>query len=188
MTGFVLAAICAGLCALNVYLGFVRPPRVLRHYAQTGAIVFFFLALFSAYFGWRELRSVDELAALIEPVPEVVGVLYVPTPGEMQAMAKAMAAVPGTSRAGTTQAERQQLAKRVEDVQTRYWRLDTTLSPDSVISFYRKQEHRRDWEIGSDSPPFLTLNRGSETLMIYTGHDRLRSVTEVWYTHNQGSE
>ncbi len=188
MTNFVLAAVCAGLCALNVYLGFVRPPQMLRRYPQTAAIVFFFLTIFIAYFGWREIRAVDELAALIDPVPEVVSVLYVPTPGEMQAIAKAMAAAPGTTRTGNTQAERQQLAKKVEGVRSRYWRLDTTLSPGAVISFYRDQSHRRDWEMMADAPPFLSLKRGAETLMIYTSRDRLRSKTEVWYTYRQGSD
>lgn len=188
MTGFVIAAICAVLCILNFYLGFVRPPIVLRRYPQTAAIVFFFLTLFSAYFGWRELRSVDELAALIDPVPEVVAVLYVPTPGEMQTIANAMAATPGTTPTGNTRDERRQFAKNVEDVRTRHWRLDTTMSPDSVIGFYRQQTHRRDWEITSDSPPFLSLERGVETLMIYTSRDRLRSITEVWYMYKQGSD
>lgn len=187
MTGLVLAAVCAGLCVLNVYLGFVRPSQVFRRYPQTGAIVFFLLTIFSAYFGWREFRAVDELAALIDPVPEVVAVLYVPTPGEMQSIAIAMAAVPGTTRSGNTQAERRQLAKNVESLRARHWRLDTAMSPDSVISFYREQRHRRDWQIASDSPPFLTLKRGMESLMIYTSHDRLRSIKEVWYMYKQGS-
>lgn len=186
MTSFVLAAVCAGLCVLNVYLGFVRPPQLFRHYAQTGAVVFFFLAIFTAYFGWREIRAVDELAELIDPVPEVVSILYVPGPGEMQAIANAMAAVPGTTRTGNTQAERQRLAKNVDGMRTRYWRLDTTLSPGAVISFYRDRSHRRDWEMVADAPPFLSLKRGAESLMIYTSRDRLRSRTEVWYTYRQG--
>jgi hypothetical protein len=188
MTSFVLSAGCAGLCALNIYLGFVRPTRVLRHYAQTGAIVFFLLALFSAYFGWREFRAVDELAALIQPVPEVVGVLYVPTAGEIRVMARAMERIPGSSRAGTTQAERQRFADNTEGIRTRYWRLDTTLSSESVMAFYRDQRNRPKWEISTDSEPSLTLKSGSETLIIYTRHDRLRSVTEVWFLHSQEDE
>ncbi len=186
MTSFVLAAVCAGLCVLNAYLGFVRPPQLFRHYAQTGAVVFFFLAIFIAYFGWREIRAVHELAELIDPVPEVVSILYVPTAGEIQAIAKTMAAVPGTARTGTTRTEREQLAKNVGGMRARYWRLDTTLSPGEVISFYREQSNRRDWKTVADAPPFLTLNRGAETLMIYTSRDRLRSRTEVWYTYRQG--
>ncbi len=176
------------MCALNVYLGFVRPPRVLRHYAQAGAIVFFLLAFFSAYFGWREFRAVDELAALIEPVPEVVGVLYVSTAGEIQAIARAMEKIPGSGRAGKTQAERRRFAEKAESVRTRYWRVDTTLSSESVMGFYRDQRNRLDWEIGADSELFLALRRGSETLIIYTQHDRLRSITEVWYLHSHGDE
>jgi hypothetical protein len=157
----------------------------LRYYAQTGAIVFFLLALFSTYFGRREFRAVDELTALIEPVPEVVGVLYVPTGGEIQVIARATERIPGSSRAGTTHAERQRFADNAEGIRTRYWRLDTTLSSELIMGFYRDQGNRLEWEIGADSEPFLTLKRGSETLIIYTRHDRLRAITEVWYLHSQ---
>ena len=124
---------------------------------------------------------IGELAELIDPIPDITDVTYVPTSAEVAAVSQFLAVVPGRGHAGTTQEERRNLAERVSERHTEYWLINTTLRSDSVFSFYRDAAARRGWEIKSENPPWLYLARGSETLSLFVSDDAQRSGTRILY-------
>ena len=170
--------------ALFFYFGFLRPPELHPHRLRTGFAVMLLLTSVSGYFAWREWRSLQELTALIDPIPEISDVVYVATLGEIQAIANMAAAVPGGSRFGATQAERQSFAARLPDDPPRYWiPSSTTLTPDEVATFYRDASHRRGWTIETDAPPWIILSRGPEQLMLFARKDW--TETDVLYIYKK---
>lgn len=138
---FILAV---ALAALSFWAGFVAPSHPWQYKSQAGFVVFVGLVLFTGYFAWREHQTVSELSKLIDPVPEITDVTYMPSPQEVQAIARGAATVPGEGRAGlgTTPEQRREFAKSIERLEERFWKLETRLAPDRVVEFYRNPEHR----------------------------------------------
>lgn len=174
-----------GLLVLAVvffWSGFLRPSDWwFRLRAREGFFAFLLLASVSGYFALREKRTVGELAQHIDPVPEITDVTYVPTSAETLAISRFLAALPGTTRQGNTQAERQALAERMKDRRTDYWLLKTALPADSVFGFYRRAAARRGWEIRTDDPPWLMLSRGGERMVLFVTDDFPRPGIKILY-------
>ena len=169
------------LAAIFFWAGYRASRHPLQYRSRAGFFICLVLAGFAGYFAWQEARTIDELAELIDPVPSITDVTYIPTTAEVAAVSQFIAAVPGRGRAGTTQEERRNLAERVSERGTEYWLINTTLQPDSVFSFYRDTAARRGWTIKSDNPPWLYLARGSETLSLYVTDDSPQSGTRILY-------
>lgn len=182
---FVLVII---LAAVSYWAGFRAPPHPWQYKSQAGFAVFVGLAIFTGYFAWREHRTVTELARLIDPVPEITDVMHVPTPTEVQAIARAVAAVPGEGRhgLGSTPEQRRHLAEEVEKLEQRYWKLETKLSPDQIAEFYRDSRHLNGWRLTIDDAPWLGFERQPETLTIFVHDNWKSSDTGVWYIYDPG--
>ena len=176
LTAFILV-----LSAASYWAGFRAAPHPLRHQSRAGVVVFLCLAGFAGYFAWREFRMITDLAELIDPVPEITDVRYVPSTAEVAALSQVLATVPGTARLGTTQEERQQLAERAGERRTDYWLLVTALSSDSVLAFYRQVAPRRGWTVETDTPPWLTLSRDRGRLVLFVSDEFPRPGSKVLY-------
>ena len=174
------------LAAVSFWAGFVAPSHPWQHKSQAGFVVFVGLALFTGYFAWREHQAVRELARVIAPVPEITDVSYVPNPAEVQAIARAAAAVPGEGHAGlgTTPEQRREFAESVQGLEGRYWKLETTLTPDQVAEFYRNQDHWNGWSPTIDEPPWLGFERQGESLTILVQDEWKSTHTRVWYIYD----
>ena len=115
LTAFILL-----LSAAFFWAGFGAAPHPLQYQSRAGFLVTLGLSGFVGYFAWREFRTIADLAELIDPVPEITDVSYIPTSAEVVAVSQALSAVPGTGQLGTTQQERQQLAERTGERRTDY--------------------------------------------------------------------
>jgi hypothetical protein len=182
----VLTVVLLILASVFFWAGFRSPRRTFQHHSQTGFVVCLALAGFAGYFAIREKRAVGELAALIDPVPEITDVTYVPTSAEGLALSNFLAAVPRTTRIGTTQDERRSLAEDMRERQTEYWLLETALAVDSVFAFYRKAATRRGWKVTSDEAPWLLLSRGDDSLFLFVTDDFPRPGVKVLYGFTPG--
>jgi hypothetical protein len=179
-----LTLLLAVLATIAFWAGFRAPPHHWQYLSQAAFFGFLALVLFTGYFTWREYRSVSELTRLIEPVPEITGGTYVPTPGEVQTIARGLATVPGRGRFGTTQEQRRELAEDTEQFDDRYWSLETPIAAEDVVEFYRDSQNARDWTLVTDEPPFLMLERPGETLTIFVQEDWKSANTKVWYIYS----
>ncbi len=177
------------LAAVSFWAGFLAPKHPWQYKSQAGFVVFVGLAIFTGYFAWREHHTVSELARVIDPVPAITDVTYMPSPAEVQAIAGAAAAVPGDGPAGlgTTQEQRREFAASVQGLEERFWKLETTLAPDGVADFYRDPGHRNGWRLTVDEPPWLSFERGGESLTIFVQDDRTSARTKVWYIYDPRS-
>ena len=178
-----LAVVFAAVVCVALVLQRLGRPSLFRHYALAGVLVFGGLAGLLGYFVWRESRTLEEIGAVIAPVPEVTGVMRVPSPEELRTIANAAAAVPFEGRFGTTQEERQELADEMADLSARYWQVYTALSAEEAIAFYRAEAASAGWAIDHDEPPYLMLSRADERLMLIIQDDWKRGETEVWYVY-----
>ncbi len=169
------------IAAAFFWAGFRAPRHALQYQSRAGFFMSLALAGFGGYFAWRESRTVAELAELIDPVPEITGVRYVPTTTDVGAVSEFLAAVPGRGRLGTTQEDRRNLAERVTERRSEYWIMKTALQPDSVFAFYREAAPRRGWTIETDRPPWLLLARGTETLFLFVTDDFPRPGIRILY-------
>jgi hypothetical protein len=176
-----LTAFLLLLSAAFYWAGFRAAPHPLQYRSQAGFVLTLGLASFAGFFAWRESRTIAELAELIDPVPEITGVTYVPSTGDVAAVSQLLAAVPGSSRLGTSQDERRRLADRAKDRRTEYWLMRTALSPDSVLGFYRERGPRRGWTVETDTPPWLTLSRDGAPLLLFVSDESPRPGSKVLY-------
>jgi hypothetical protein len=176
LTAFILV-----LCAAFYWAGFRAAPHPLQYQSQAGFVVTLALSGIAGFFAWREFRTIADLAELIDPVPEITDVTYVPTATEVAAVSQALAAVPGKGRLGTTQEERRQLAERAGERRTDYWLIVTALSSDSVLAFYRERAPRRGWTVESDTPPWLTFSRDSGRLVLFVSDEYPGPGSKVLY-------
>ena len=183
MSLFILIVI---LAAVSFWAGFRATPHPLQFQSKAAFVVFVGLAVFSGYFAWREHRAVEELARLIDPVPEMTKVMYVPTAAEVQTIARAVAAVPGSGPRGlgTTPEQRRDFADSVEGLGQRYWKLETKLNRDQIARFYRDARHLKGWTLTVDEIPWLGFERQPESLTIFLVNDSPH--TEVWYIYDPG--
>jgi len=182
-----LAILLLALTAVFFWSGYRAPPHAFQSRSRAGFFICLALTGFAAYFAWRETRTIGELAELIDPVPSITDVTYVPTSAEVETIAQFLAGVPGRGTLGTTQEERRDLAERVSERRTEYWIIKTGLGSDSVFEFYRDAAPRRGWTIETDKPPWLLLARGSETLVLFVTDDFPRPETKILYGFSIGS-
>ena len=176
LTAFILL-----LSAAFFWAGFRAVPHPLQYQSRAGFVVTLGLTGFAGYFAWREFRTIADLTELIDPVPEITDVSYVPTSAEVAAVSRALAAVPGTGQFGTTQQGRQELAERTGERRTDYWLVVTALSTDSVIAFYRELAPRRGWTVDTDTPPWLILSQDSVRLTLFVRDEFPRPGSKVLY-------
>lgn len=167
--------------AIFFWAGYRAPRHPIQYRSRAGVFICLALASFVGYFTWQEARTIGELAKLIDPVPDITDVTYVPSSADVAAVSQLIAAVPGRGRAGTTQEERRNLAERLSEHRSEYWLIHTTLKSDLVFSFYQDADTRRGWAIESDNPPWLYLARGSETLTLYVTDDSPQPGARILY-------
>lgn len=128
------------------------------------------------YFGVREKQAVSELARIIDPVPEITDVLYLPTGGELQAISNALSTISRESGQGPD----------FSDMTQRYWKLETKLSREEVMSFYELESHRRGWSVVTQDRKYLQLRRERERLIVFLPDD-WSPETSVWYIFDEAS-
>lgn len=175
------------LAAAFFWAGYRAPRHPLQYRSRAGFFICLALAGLVGYFAWRELRTIGELAELIDPVPEIIDVTYVPTTVEAATVSKFMAGVPGRGRAGTTQGERRKLAGRLSERRSEYWLINTKLASASVFAFYQDAASRNGWTIETFNPPWLYLARGTEKLVLYVTETSSRSGARVLYEFSSES-
>ncbi|HEX7091200.1 MAG TPA: hypothetical protein VF192_13750 [Longimicrobiales bacterium] len=187
-----LLALLAALAGLLFYAGFLEPGvGIFRHLSQAAFVVAIALFGVTAYFGWREANTIEELARIIEPVPEIVDVTYVPTGGELAAFAgfgAAVDALPGDGRFSDEQYDTAGWAARVAELRSmpRYWLVETKLSPADVMAFYAQPENIAGWtHAGEQGEGMLLLARGPERLMIIAHEDWPQPGTVVGYVYRR---
>lgn len=181
MTGLLLFVIAA--TAVAFIACFVVSNRLFRYWTQGSFLAGLGLVALVGYFTWREHRTVSEPARLIDPVPGIIDVTYAPTPAELQALAGAMAAIPGDTWTGNTQAQRRDLARRLENLHARYRLLKTALAPEEVISFYAEPAHRRGWNVGTRNGSWIIMKGDAGSLVVFVATDWPRPGTRVLYIH-----
>jgi hypothetical protein len=147
------------LAGASFWAGFRAPPHPLQYLSVTGFMVILGLAGITAYFAQRELHTIEELEALITPVPEITDVTYVPTVRETAAIALLSG----------------QPAERDQE----YWIVETRLGPDSVRGHYRRAGPRDGWRVQEDLPNWLVLSRGEAQLSVFMTELRRGPGTKV---------
>lgn len=204
-----LLAILTGVAALTFWIGFLAPPWIADHnnpiveffntyyrvYAQGGFFVMVALIGVAGYFGWREQHTVDDLAVLITPVPEIEAVTYIPSAAELEAMSAGLAvlnefnrAVPrvGGSRAPEPRLDLEALT-RADRTRT-YWSVETRLDTTQVMAFYDRPENRVGWQVVDRGKGQLLLRRGPEQLIIFARDDWPRPRVLVAYLYASGDD
>lgn len=171
------------LAAVFFWAGFRAAPHPRQHQSKLAFFLFLLLAGFTGYFDWREYRSLGELAAIIEPIPDVTDVDYIPTGAELTAIAAFVEAVPVQGRLSDATG-REGLTERAREIRSRYWSLATTMSVEEVAAFYRVPANRAGWELVVDEPPYLRFERGDELLTVFVQSDW--TETKVWYMYGVG--
>jgi len=184
----VVAILLLVLTAVFFWAGYRAPPHALQFRSRAGFFICMALAGFAVYFAWREVRTIGELTEIIEPVPNITDVTYVPTSAEVAAVAQFLAAVPSRGSLGTTQEERRDLAERASERRIEYWIIQTALGSDAVFAFYKDATSRKGWTIETDDPPWLFLARGSETLVLFVTDDFPRPGTRILYGFSIGAD
>ena len=168
---------------LAFFAGFRMDRTIFRCLGQASFFVGLGLVAFTGYFVWREHRTIGELAQLVDPVPKIIDVTYAPNPIELQAVARALAAVPGRTITGNTQEDRRATARRIETLHTRYWLLKTELQAEEVMSFYGQPQHRQGWNVKTQEGSWITLEGTAGSLTIFATEDWPRSGTRVIYIY-----
>jgi hypothetical protein len=180
------------LAGVFFWAGFRAPRHSWQYRSRGGFVAMLVLAGFTGYFAWREARTIRALAQLIDPVPEITDVTYVPTAAEVAGISQFLATVPG-GRFRTTQEERRDFAERARETaeqaeqhRSDYWLMKTALSPDSVFAFYREAAPRRGWTVETDDAPWLFLSRGAERFVLFVTDDFPRPETKILYALSVG--
>ena len=177
-----LTILMLAMSALFFWAGYVAPPPRPHQYRLRGACyIFLALACFSGYFALREARTLTELARLIEPVPEITDVTYIPSSAEVAVISGFTASVPPGRRMHTGSEERRRHSDTADNRSTGYWLVRTALEPEEVLAFYRDDANRRGWLIGKDTPPWLHMMRESTSLVLYLTADGAGPGTWVLY-------
>lgn len=162
--------IVAGLC---VYVGFFLHRPLFansRRRARTGFVITLLMIGVAGYFGFREKRSMAELARLIDPVPDVTDVTYIPTGPELAAVSAALSSfADGRARPAD-----------FTGMTRRFWKLETTLLPAEVMAFYGVEANRGAWSVVAQDEQVLQLRRGPEGMTVFLVDD-WDPGTSVWY-------
>lgn len=170
------------LAALAYWAGFRAEPHPAQFLSQAAFLIFLSLAVFAGYFAWQETRAVKELAGLIEPVPGIQSVSYVPTAGETRAIADFLAAIPGRTMTGFSPEERSALAQEVRVRDREYWLVTTALESDSVMIHYRDAALRAGWTVEGAEGPWLFLGRSDGVLTLFVSSRTPRPGSKVLHS------
>ncbi|HET6361084.1 MAG TPA: hypothetical protein VFH11_03405 [Gemmatimonadota bacterium] len=126
----------------------------------------------SGYFGWRETRTVGELTQLIEPVPDIADVTYVPTAAEMLVVQAAVSPESADERPPGN-----------EPATQRFWLLKTKLSVPEAFAFCKAAARRAGWTVEPQDEGMLILRRGEERMLIVVAQDWPLPETKVSYVY-----
>lgn len=182
-----LTALILVLSTAFFWAGFMAPPHAWQHRSQAGFVVTLGLAGFTGYLVWRESQTLADLADLIDPVPGITDVSYVPTSTEVAALSQILAAAPSSGRLGATPEERRQLADEARQQHTDYWLVKTALFSDSVLAFYRKRGPWRGWTVETDTPPWLIMSHESGRMLLFVSDESPRRGSKVLYSFSPAS-
>lgn len=180
-----LLALLVAMAGLTFYLGFLSRETArpfFWHYRvsnQAGFIGLLVLIGVAAYFGVRKHHTIEELAALVDPIPRITGVTYVPTEAEV-ASVLAMARVVSAATEGTDPGAALPASPPGKG---RYWLLKTALSEREAVAFYRDEEHHPGWVLSARREGVFVLHRGEERLVVVVGDDWPRPGTRVSYIY-----
>jgi hypothetical protein len=164
--------------------GYHMDRSAFRRLGQACFFVGLGLVAFTGYFAWREHKTVSELARIVEPIPRITDVTYVPSPVELQAVARALAAAPGRTFTGNTQEERRATARKIENIHNRYWLFRTELRSEEVMNFYREPEHRQGWNVKTQTGSWIMLEGTVGSLTIFAADDLPSRGTRVIYIYD----
>ena len=164
-------AVLVALAGLSFWRGFLAADTLWRSRVRACFVCAVGLLAVVGYFGWRETRTVGELARLIEPIPEISDVTYVPTVAEMLVVQAAVApAASGPSAA-------------FEPTTQRFWLLKTELSEPEALAFCRAAAGRAGWEVESAGEGMLMLERDAERMLIVVAQNWPLPETKVSYVY-----
>jgi hypothetical protein len=158
-----------------------------RFYYWPSVAVFAVLAVFTGYFAWRDHDSVRQLKALVD-LPPYDRSVYVPRAAEIRTIARSLPAnVPPNFP--VTRQQNEQVRNELmsaKDLGT-FWILETSSSPDSILYFYKNENHRKGWEITEQSRIHFVFRRQSSTLAIFFLDDFPRPGTTIVYILHETS-
>lgn len=162
-----------------------------RAKSQVGFFAMLLLFGIAAYFGWREHRTMDELAAIIAPVPEVTGTIYIPTRSEirgMEALIGGLDVIGGgrDATAGSPPAptDRRSAADAARP-EARYWSLTTKLDTAAAMAFYADARNLGEWNVVAEGSGIRQLHRDGERLIIVARDDWPRPRYIVSYIYQR---
>ena len=158
-----MAIACLALAAISYWAGFKAEPHPVQYHSQVGFFIFVLMAVFASYFATRNFSAIGELSAIIDPVPEITEVSYIPTKSEASAISNML----GTTTPPHNKDSQLQLNKLIHERRTEYWSVTTPLPASSILKFYRDNAHKKGWTVKNESLPWLMFTRGPEKLSIY---------------------
>lgn len=173
-----LVLLTLSLAAISYWAGFKAAPHPAQYLSKSGFFVFLALSLFSSYFAYREHSTISELEQIIEPVPGITEVTYIP--GD-----KERAAVTTIAQLATPPYKKNDSPRPVSpqpDYQSRYWMVTTSLPINSVIDFYRDRASKTGWKIEQVSQPWMRFTRNNEQLSIYISANNYGGGSTILYT------
>jgi hypothetical protein len=159
------------------WAGFKAKPHPGQYKSQAGFFIFIFLALFSSYFALRELSTIDDLAGIIDLVPNITDVSYIPSKSEVATISSSVsAAIPPHKNE-----KHQQLDDSLSQRKTDYWLVKSTLSANTVIEFYQHNAQNKGWILEKETLPWMMFSRGMDKLSIYISDDNAGTGSKVLY-------
>lgn len=173
-----LVLLTLSLAALSYWAGFKAAPHPAQYLSKSGFFVFLALALFSSYFAYREHSTISELGQIIEPVPGITEVTYIPTQPELSAITTI-----GTY--ATPPQQKDSVPKHdysSQNHQPRYWMVTTSLPMNAVIDFYRDTASKTGWEIKQAALPWMRFARKNERLSIFISANNYGGGSTILYT------
>ena len=183
-----LTILLSVVTAVFYWAGYRGPHHSFQYKSKVGFFFALALTILAAYFTWREARTLSELSELVDPLPSITDVItYVPTSTEVSALSQLLSKVPGEGSLGSDREAHRNLTEQTQNRRTEYWIVSTRLRADSVVAFYRKTAPLRGWRIATDSPPWLTLKRDSERLILFVSDDFPRPGSSVLYGFSASS-
>ena len=163
--------------AMSYWAGFKAKPHPAQYKSQAGFFVFIFLALFSSYFALRELSTIDELAEIIDLVPNITDVSYIPSKSEVATISSIVSAATPPHK----NEKHQQLDDSLRQRQTDYWLAKSTLPANSVVEFYQHNAQNKGWILEKETLPWMMFSRGMDKLSIYISDDNPGTGSKILY-------
>ena len=163
--------------AMSYWAGFKTKPHPLQHQSQAGFFIFIFLAIFSGYFALSEFSAIDKLAEIIEPVPYISDVSYIPTKSE----ASTVSSIVSTAIPPHAKDAHRQLDDSLRQRKTDYWLVKSTLSTNTIIEFYQHNAQNKGWILEKETLPWMMFSRGMDKLSIYISDDNPGTGSKILY-------